>query len=562
MPQTNKKITALYCRLSREDLRLGESESIQNQKQILERFAKENHLPNIRFFIDDGVTGVDFDCRDGLQEMLDEVEAGNVATVVTKDLSRLGRNYLETGKLIEVTFPQNGVRYIAISDCVDTAREDNEFTPLRNWVNEFYARDTSKKIRAVKLEKARRGERANGEYPYGYLRDPNDRNHLIPDPETAPNVKKIFEMYIGGARYSEICDWLHDNRIITPSERRYRLENTAPYPRPHPDCIYNWNIRAIAAIIRRREYTGTTVTNKGNAISYKIKRRKNNDDSERFFFPNSHEPLVDEETFELAQKRYAERTRPRKRNMQVDVLSGVLFCADCGNKMHALHPCEDGSRNAYNCGSYRIQKRIGQLVVCTTHYVRENILIELVLKDVKRVLRLVTENERAFISAVERSGKKQEKSRLASEKRELKTAEARLAELNTLFRKSYEDNALGKISDEQFSFLTCGFDNEKNTLEARITELNNNIGRSASHVSDARKFVAIAKKYADLSELTFENVNALIDKVLIHELDRDRRIREIEIFYSGVGKIPNDGAPSEVTYNASRCGGIVSTIVV
>lgn len=220
MLQTDK-ITALYCRLSQEDMQAGESESIQNQKLILQKYADEHHFFNTRFFVDDGFSGVSFE-REGLQAMLHEVEAGNVATVITKDLSRLGRNYLKTGELIEIVFPEYEVRYIAINDGVDTAREDNEFTPLRNWFNEFYARDTSKKIRAVKQAKAQKGERVNGEVPYGYIADPNDRNHLLPDPETAHIVKQIFAMYVRGDRICEIQNWLREHEVLTVSELRYR----------------------------------------------------------------------------------------------------------------------------------------------------------------------------------------------------------------------------------------------------------------------------------------------------------------------------------------------------
>lgn len=233
------KITALYCRLSQEDLQAGESGSIQNQKVILQRYADEHHFLNTRFFVDDGFSGVSFD-REGLQTMLQEVEAGHVATVITKDLSRLGRNYLKTGELIEVIFPEYDVRYIAINDGVDTAREDNEFTPLRNWFNEFYARDTSKKIRAVKQAKAQRGERVNGEVPYGYIIDPENKNHLLPDPETAHVVRQIFAMYIHGDRICEIQDWLRENKVLTVSELRYRRTGSCRHPRPHPNCIYNW----------------------------------------------------------------------------------------------------------------------------------------------------------------------------------------------------------------------------------------------------------------------------------------------------------------------------------
>jgi len=298
------KITALYSRLSQEDLRAGESESIQNQKIILQKYADEHHFFNTRFFIDDGVSGVSFE-REGLQEMLREVEAGNVGAVIVKDLSRLGRNYLKTGELIELFFPEHGVRFIAINDGVDTAREDNEFTPLRNWFNEFYARDTSKKIRAVKQAKAQRGERVNGEAPYGYLIDPADRNHLIPDPETAHIVQKVFAMYVQGLRMCDIQRWLRDNQILTVGELRYRRSGETRHPRPQLEQYYNWPDKTLYDMLVRQEYLGHTITAKVTKISYKSTKVRKNPEEKRYVFENTHEPLIDEATFELAQKRGA-----------------------------------------------------------------------------------------------------------------------------------------------------------------------------------------------------------------------------------------------------------------
>jgi len=248
------KMTALYCRLSQEDeLQAGESMSIQNQKLILQKFADQNHLFNTQFFVDDGYSGVDFNKRDGLQSMLREVEAGRVATVVVKDLSRLGRDYLKMGELIEIVFPEHEVRFVAINDGVDTARDDNEFTPLRNWFNEFYARDTSKKIRAVKHSQAQSGKRVNGTVPYGYIINPENKHHLLPDPETAPVVQQIFSMYVQGARLCHIQDWLRDNEIVTVSELQYRRTGKSRHPRPQLGLIYNWPDKTIYDILSRKE---------------------------------------------------------------------------------------------------------------------------------------------------------------------------------------------------------------------------------------------------------------------------------------------------------------------
>ena len=281
MLQSNK-ITALYYRLSQEDMQAGESGSIQHQKMILQRYADEHHFLNTKFFVDDGFSGVSFE-REGLQAMLQEVEAGRVATVITKDLSRLGRNYLKTGELIEIVFPENGVRYIAINDGVDTAREDNEFTPLRNWFNEFYARDTSKKIRAVKQAQAQKGERVNGEYPYGYIPDPNNRHHLIPDPETAPIVKQVFAMFVSGVRMCEIQKWLAENKVLTIGALRYQRTGQARYQRAMI-APYTWPDKTLYDILARQEYLGHTITAKTHKVSYKSKKTRKNEEEQRYFF--------------------------------------------------------------------------------------------------------------------------------------------------------------------------------------------------------------------------------------------------------------------------------------
>ena len=536
------KITALYCRLSQEDMQAGESESIQNQKIILQRYADDHHFFNTRFFVDDGFSGVSFE-REGLQTMLREVEAGNVATVITKDLSRLGRNYLKTGELIEIIFPEYDVRYIAINDGVDTAREDNEFTPLRNWFNEFYARDTSKKIRAVKQAKAQRGERVNGEVPYGYLADPNDRNHLIPDPETAHVVKQIFAMYVRGDRMCEIQNWLRDNEVLTVGELRYRRKGGKKFPRPQLNAWYTWPDKTLYDILTRQEYLGHTITAKTYKVSYKSKKTRKNPEDKRYFFPNTHEALIDEETFALAQKRIATRHRPTKSD-EIDLFSGLLFCGDCGYKMYLQKGTGTPERkHAYTCGNYRNRARNDFL--CTTHYIRKTVLKELVLADLQRVLAYVKEHEQEFVRTAADYGEQAAKKALAQQKKELDKADKRLLELNVLFRKLYEDMALGRLSNEQFALLTSGYEDEKAALTKRAAELRQEIDTAAERGADVKRFVALVRRYSEISELTYENVHEFIDRILVHELDRETNTRKIEIFYSFVGKVDSGDEPTE-----------------
>ncbi len=558
MLQTDK-ITALYCRLSQEDMQAGESESIQNQKLILQRYADEHHFFNTRFFVDDGFSGVSFE-RQGLQAMLREVEAGKVATVITKDLSRLGRNYLKTGELIEIVFPEYEVRYIAINDGVDTAREDNEFTPLRNWFNEFYARDTSKKIRAVKQAKAQKGERVNGEVPYGYIADPNDRNHLLPDPETANVVKQIFAMYVRGDRMCEIQNWLREHEILTVSELRYRRTGSCRHPRPHPTCIYNWPDKTLYDILTRKEYLGHTITGKSYKVSYKSKKTKKNPEEKQYFFPNTHEALIDEETFDLAQKRIATRHRPTKVET-IDIFSGLLFCGECGYKMYLQQGAGTLERkHAYTCGKYRNRIRTGE--VCTTHYIRKSVLQELVLADLQRVLSYVRNNEQDFIETANEYNAKATQKALTQQRKELEKAQARMGELNLLFRKLYEDNALGKLSDEQFAFLTSGYDDEKKTLTHKIAELSTVIDTATERSTDVKRFVALVRKYTEINELTYENVHELIDRILIHELDKETNTRKIEILYSFVGRVESGDEPTESISYFRQIGADVKSFAI
>ncbi|NBK18736.1 recombinase family protein [Anaerotruncus sp. 1XD42-93] len=553
------KITALYCRLSQEDMQAGESESIQNQKLILQRYADEHFFLNTRFFVDDGFSGVSFE-REGLQAMLREVEAGNVATVITKDLSRLGRNYLKTGELIEIVFPEYEVRYIAINDGVDTAREDNEFTPLRNWFNEFYARDTSKKIRAVKQAKAQRGERVNGEVPYGYIADPNDRNHLIPDPEMAHVVKQIFAMYVRGDRICEIQNWLRDNEILTVGELRYRRTGRTQHPRPQLNAWYNWPEKTLYDILARQEYLGHTITAKTYKVSYKSKKTRKNAEDKRYFFPNTHEPLIDEKTFALAQKRIATRHRPTKSD-EIDLFSGLLFCGDCGYKMYLQKGAGTPERkHAYTCGNYRNRARNDFL--CTTHYIRKSVLKELVLADLQRIMSYVKGHEQEFIQTATECSEQAMKKALGHQRKELDKAEARLGEINLLFRKLYEDNALGRLSNEQFVFLTSGYEDEKAALTKRVAELRKELDTAAERSADVKRFVALVRRYTEISELTYENVHEFIDRILVYELDKNTNTRKIEIFYSFVGKVDTGDQPTESVSYFRQIGADVKSVVV
>jgi DNA invertase Pin-like site-specific DNA recombinase len=534
--------------------------SIQNQKAILQRYADDNRLFNTHYFVDDGFSGVDFEKREGLQSMLREVEAGNVATVITKDLSRLGRNYLKTGELIEIIFPENDVRYIAINDGVDTAREDNEFTPLRNWFNEFYARDTSKKIKAVKQAQAARGERVNGEYPYGYIINPANKNHLLPDTETAHVVKQIFALYIAGERTCTIQNWLKENEILTPSELYYKRTGKARHPRAQLGAIYAWSDKTIHDILARKEYLGHTVTAKKSTVSYKTKKERHNPPEKQYFFANTHEPLIDEATFEQAQKRLATKTRPTRCN-EIDLFSGLLYCADCNYKMYLMKGAGTLERkHAYTCGNYRNRARNNYS--CTTHYIRKTVIKELVFSDLQRVLSYVKANESGFIQRVTQHGEVEAKKAVSAKRREFDKSTARLNELNTLFRKLYEDSAFNRISNEQFIMLTNGYEDEKNALEIKVKKLEREINTVTERRADVDKFVKIVKQYTDIQELNYENVHEFIDRILIHEPNFETNTRKVEIFYSFVGQIDTGGKPTEnISYQRKEMRNVKSFVI-
>ena len=538
-----------YIRLSYTDDKTVESDSVANQRRLIDDYiARHPEIEVVAEKIDDGYSGVLFD-RPAFQEMMRMIEQGEANCVIVKDLSRLGRNYLKTGELIEIVFPENGVRYIAINDGVDTAREDNEFTPLRNWFNEFYARDTSKKIRAVKQAQAQKGERVNGEYPYGYIPDPNNRHHLIPDPETAPIVKQVFAMFVSGVRMCEIQKWLAENKVLTIGALRYQRTGQARYQRAMI-APYTWPDKTLYDILARQEYLGHTITAKTHKVSYKSKKTRKNEEEQRYFFPNTHEPLVDEETFELAQKRIATRHRPTKA-AEIDIFSGLLFCAGCRHKMYYQQGVNIEPRKfSYSCGAWRNRARTGS--ECTSHYIRKNVLLDLVLEDMRRVLRYVKEHEQDFICKATEYGDMEARKALAQQQKELFKAQARMTELDTLFRKLYEDNALGRLTDERFVFLTSGYEDEKKSLAARIDELQQQIATVTERKRDISRFIQIVGKYSDIQELTYENVHEFIDRILIHELDRETNTRKIEIHYSFVGQVDTEQEPTQVVNHDRR----------
>ena len=533
MLQTDK-ITALYCRLSQEDMQAGESESIQNQKLILQKYADEHHFFNTRFFVDDGFSGVSFE-REGLQAMLHEVEAGNVATVITKDLSRLGRNYLKTGELIEIVFPEYEVRYIAINDGVDTAREDNEFTPLRNWFNEFYARDTSRKIRAVQKAKGERGVPLTVNVPYGYVKDPENPKHWLVDPEAAAIVKRIFSMCMEGRGPTQIANQLWADKVLTPTA--YKLSHGRSTNAPAPEDPYRWDKRAVSLILERREYTGCTVNFKTYTNSIWDKKRHLNPVENQAIFPDTHERIIDDDVFEKVQEIRSQRHR-MTRTGKSSIFSGMVYCADCGSKMqYGSSNNRDFSQDFFDCS---LHKKNGSK--CKGHFIRVKVLEGRVLSHVQRVTDYILRHENYFRKVMEEQLRVESSEKLTVLKKQLARNEKRIVDLKRLFMKIYEDNANGKLSDDRFDMMSQSYDAEQKQLEEESLSIQQEIEVQEQQIENIEKFVQKAHKYVHIEELTPYALRELVSAIYVDAPDKSsgKRVQHIHIKYDGLGYIPLD----------------------
>lgn len=545
------KITALYERLSRDDEQQGESNSIINQKQYLEEYAKRQGFSNIRHFTDDGISGTTFE-REGFQKLIAEVEAGNVSTVIVKDMSRLGRNYLKVGFYTDIMFPEKGVRFIAVNNGVDSeTMGDNDFTPFLNIMNEWYAKDTSQKIRAIFKAKMQEGKRVSPSVPYGYLRDPQDKQHLIIDPEPAEVVRRIYRLVIEGVGVSAIARQLTDERVLIPSayaaehcpENNHSKSFTSPY---------TWSNTAVCYILEKQEYMGHTVLGKTVLESFKTKKRRKAKPEELMIFPNTHEAIIDEETWNTAQKARKTIRKEVPNGTYTNRLTGLLYCADCGHRMYYRSPQSQhrangkiyDSDNLYTCGNYRNIHR-----QCTAHSVKVSAVESLIAVSIREVCGFALEHEEEFLKTVREMDDKESERIITDSRNEKRTAAKRIDELNDLIKKLYEGNATGKIPDRHFTRLLADYDSELSTLEARTEELDNIIAQGKENEIRTDKFMRLVKKYSEFDEITTPMLNEFIDRVLIHEPvygeKRSHRTQEIEIHFNFIGKIglPNVSEP-------------------
>ena len=533
--QTNQQpITALYPRLSHEDELQGESNSISNQKRILETYAKQNGFSNLRWYTDDGYSGANFQ-RPGFQAMLADIEAGKVGTVIVKDMSRLGRNYLQVGMYTEMIFPQKGVRFIAINDGVDSAQGDNDFAPLRNIFNEWLVRDTSKKIKAVKRSKGMNGKPITSKPVYGYLMD-EDENFII-DEEAAPVVKQIYNLCLAGNGPTKIARMLTEQQIPTPGTLEYR--RTGSTRRYHPGYECKWATNTVVHILENREYTGCLVNFKTEKLSYKVKHSVENPLEKQVIFENHHEPIIDTQTWERVQELRKQRKRPNRYD-EVGLFSGILFCADCGSVMYQQrYQTDKRKQDCYICGSYK--KRTAD---CTAHFIRTDLLTAGVLSNLRKVTSYAAKHEARFMKLLIEQNEDGGKRRNAAKKKELEAAEKRIAELSAIFKRLYEDSVTGRISDERFTELSADYEAEQKELKERAARLREELSKAQEATANAEKFMNVVRRHTTIEELTPTLLREFVEKIVVHEsvaLDGKRRGKlrrqEIEIYYSFVGKV-------------------------
>lgn len=527
-----EKITALYCRLSRDDELQGDSNSIVNQKAMLQKYADDNGFRNTQFFVDDGFSGTNFD-RPDFQRLITEIENGNVATLIVKDMSRFGRDYLKVGYYTEIVFPEAEVRFIAINNGVDSEnKQDSDFTPFLNIINEWYAKDTSKKVRAVMRSKGEAGKPLATHPPYGYIKDPNDKLKWIVDPDAAKVVQEIFHLCMAGYGPSQIAKRLEANHVLVPSAHLRSIGQPTTAHVPEDYC--SWNARTVADVLKKQEYLGHTVNFKTYRKNYKNKKMMKADPSEWMIFENTHEAIIDQETFDKVQV-IREGCRRVTRMGEMPILSGMLYCADCGKKLYQVRANGwSHDKEHFVCATYRKVKG-----GCSSHQIRNIVVEELLLDDIRRVTQFARENEQAFVRLVSDASERELNRNLKDYKKELSQAQQRYAKLDTIIQRLYEDNIEGKISDERFAKMTSTYEAEQKQLESRIAELESYIQVIKEKALNTEHFLKLVRKYTDIQELDAEIIREFINKVIVFKAEKvnGRRQQKIQIVYNCIGTI-------------------------
>lgn len=546
------KITALYSRLSHDDGYEGESNSIVNQKAMLEDYAKRNHFVNTEHFVDDGWSGTNFE-RPAFTELMNLVNEGTVGTLIVKDMSRLGRDYLQVGIYTDIVFPDNDVRFIAIKDNVDSENRSNtyDFTVMLNLFNEFHARDTAKKVRDAKAVIGKSGQYLTPVPPYGYLKDPQDMKKWIVDEEAAKIVRKIYALCMDGKGTSQIARILWKEKIETPTAHLHSIGIKTNHPlSADPYC---WKDSTIEAILSRMEYLGYMVNFKYYKKSYKKKRSYLNDPENWVIFEDAHEQIVEKAVWERVQELIKHKRRLTKSGRS-GLFSGLLYCADCGGKLH-FRTCKsfESKQDNYVCANYK-----SAMGLCTAHYIREEVLKFIVLEHIQKVLRYIQQFEAVFVKSKYEQSFEDRRKELAEMKREIVKNDRRIADLDKLFKRIYEDNVIGKLSDERFQAMSGDYESEQRQLKADVVRMKTDIDKGEEITADFQMFLENIRKYTDITELTPTILNEFISKIVVHAPDKSsgKRVQKIEIFYNAVGVVdiptPEELNALEAEYRAHK----------
>ena len=517
-----QKITILYCRLSNEDALDGESNSIANQRAILTRYAAERGFTNTRILVDDGYTGTNFN-RPGVQEGLSLVEQGLVGVWIVKDMSRFGRDYLQVGRYTEIVFPSYDVRFIAVNDGVDSERGDNDFTPFRNLFNDFYAKDTRKKVRSVMKTRGTSGKHL-GKPPYGYQPDPQDKDHWILDEDAAPVVKRIFDLAIAGAGPSRIARILEADGVLTTKALYAQRRG-----KPMPERPCHWVEQSVVGILERMEYTGCVCNFKTYSKSYKLKKRIPNTSEDMFILPNTQEAIVPKEQWDRVQELRQHKRRPVKGERQ-GMFAGLAVCADCGSKLH-FATCKnfDGKQDHYVCAKYKSGRG-----TCSAHYIREDVLRDVVLERIRAVTEYIRADVEGFQEDWLMCRREEQEKSIREDKRRLEKAKKRLADIDKLITRIYEDMVLGNLSQERYQKMLEGYEAEQAALNNEIIGLDDWVATREEMEDNVDQFLALLEKYVDIPELTTTIVNEFIKQIIVYAPDKSsgKRTQKVKIVFN------------------------------
>jgi DNA invertase Pin-like site-specific DNA recombinase len=530
------KITALYCRLSRDDDYHGDSSSIKNQKEMLTEYASVNGFENYAFYVDDGYSGTSFE-RPDFERLLSDIEKGIISAVITKDLSRLGRDYLKTGFYIESYFPKHNIRFIAINDQVDSNKESNDFTPFKNIINEWYAKDISKKIKSAYRTKALKGEFTGPYAPYGYQKDPNNKYKLIIDPEAAPIVKRIYEYALEGLTPFKITSILKKEGILKPRARmmkdlgKYVSDKFLKYP-------YEWSQQTIFSILKNREYLGHVVCNQNTSKSFKDRSLIKLPKDEWIEVKNKHEAIIDERTFDEVQKIISVKKKRPKDEVEPQIFIGLLRCPDCGRTLSFKRTKDRKSYGHYACSTFRTFGKS----YCSMHYIGYENLYNVVLDDIKSHIKAANLNEETLLKQIQDKDSNNMKNSVLQLKNEITFNQKRIETLDLVISKLYEDHAIEKVDDHRFRNLLKGYEDEQANLKVSNEEKSNKIIEASSKTRNINQFMNVIRKYTDIKALDAKILNEFIDKIIVHEpvYEATFRKQQIDIHYKFVGKLTTE----------------------